>query len=104
MAPGDVAQLYRAPGHAGRVGIIEGHTRSFCGTCTRLRLDARGRLRTCLYGAPVLDLGAMIRAGAGDDRLEAALRRAVGARFADGRLAEQAASGTGNSSMASIGG
>ena len=104
MAPGDVAQLYRAPGHVGRVGVIEGHTRSFCGTCTRLRLDARGRLRTCLYGAPVLDLGELIRAGAGDDELETALRRAVGARFADGRAAEQAATGTGHSSMASIGG
>ena len=42
----------RVPGYAGRVGIIEGHSRSFCGSCNRLRLDARGRLRTCLYGAP----------------------------------------------------
>ena len=103
-APGDVAQLYRARGHVGRIGVIEGHTRSFCGTCTRLRLDARGRLRTCLYGAPVLDLRELIRNGAGDEELMAALRHAAGNRFADGRAAQKAAAGPCHSSMASIGG
>ena len=39
-----VEKLFRLPGHAGRVGIIEGHSRTFCGGCRRLRLDARGRI------------------------------------------------------------
>lgn len=86
--PGAVEKLFRLPGHAGRVGIIEGHSRTFCGGCRRLRLDARGRLRTCLYGRPSAFLRPLIRAGADDDALAAAVRGAVAARLPDGVAAE----------------
>ncbi|MEJ7660110.1 MAG: hypothetical protein WKG07_11070 [Hymenobacter sp.] len=36
-------------GHRGRVGIIAAYSRTFCGTCNRLRLTAEGGLKTCLY-------------------------------------------------------
>jgi len=38
------------------VGFIPSVTRPFCGTCDRLRLDSRGRLRACLRGERQLDL------------------------------------------------
>ena len=97
-----VDRVFRFDGHAGRVGIIEGHTRSFCGACSRLRVDARGRLRTCLYGRPVLDLRELVRSGRTDEELIAAIGVAVAARRVDGHAAAlESESGT---SMASIGG
>jgi len=103
-AEGAVDKLYTVPGHRGTVGIIEGHSRTFCGSCRRLRVDARGRLRTCLYGRPQVDLRAMVRAGATDDQLVTAIRAAVGRRLEDGIAAEQDSKLCGLESMASIGG
>lgn len=90
--PGDAAapeELYVVSGHRGRVGVIRAHTRGFCGACDRLRLDARGRLRTCLYGAPAVDLGRRLRDGADDAALAADIRVAVAVRHADGHAAER---------------
>ncbi len=88
VRPGSVEKLFKLPGHAGRIGIIEGHSRTFCGSCRRLRLDARGRLRTCLYGRPAAFLRPLIRAGADDGALAAAVRAAVAGRLHDGVSAE----------------
>ena len=99
-----VAELYACAGWAGRVGVIRGHTRAFCGACSRLRLDARGRLLTCLYGSPAADLRSMILSGASDAALEDAVRRAVSRRHADGFAAERARSGRLCDSMSRIGG
>jgi molybdenum cofactor biosynthesis protein A len=100
--PTEVARRYRIPGHVGTVGVIAGHERVFCGTCNRLRLDARGRLRTCLYGGAGPDLKALLRGGGTDEELAAAIRRALAGRHVDGLAAGAAA--TGGESMASIGG
>lgn len=100
--PTEVAQRYRVAGNAGILGIIAGHTRTFCGTCNRLRLDTRGRLRTCLYGAADTDLLALLRAGASDQDLTVAINRALDRRHRDGHEAEAAAKLC--SSMAKIGG
>jgi len=102
--PGAVDKLYAVAGHQGTVGVIEGHSRTFCASCRRLRVDARGRLRTCLYGRPQVDLRAMLRAGASDTELIVAIREAVGRRFVDGVASEQDSQLRGLESMASIGG
>jgi GTP 3',8-cyclase len=99
-----VARLYRSPGFAGRLGLIEGHTRSFCAACSRLRLDAQGRFRTCLYGQPAADLKTMLREGGSDAELAAAVRAAIASRAPDGHVAEGCATAAGLGSMASIGG
>lgn len=101
---GAVDKLYAVPGHRGRIGIIEGHSRTFCASCRRLRVDARGCLRTCLYGRPQVDLQALMRAGASDQELSNAIRGAVGRRLVDGLAAEQDSRSAGTESMASIGG
>jgi len=100
--PTEVARRFRVAGHAGYVGVIAGHERTFCATCSRLRLDSRGRLRTCLYGGAGPDLLALARRGATDEDLLQAVATAVAGRHADG-LAAEAAAGPGDS-MASIGG
>lgn len=102
--PGAVDKLYAAAGHVGTVGIIEGHSRTFCASCRRMRLDARGRLRTCLYGKPQADLRALIRAGATDAEVISAIRGAVSRRLVDGIAAEADSRIGGLESMASIGG
>jgi len=102
--PGAVDRLYAAAGHVGTVGIIEGHSRTFCASCRRLRLDARGRLRTCLYGKPQVDLRAMVRVGAAETEIINAIRSAVSRRLVDGIAAEQDSRIGGLESMASIGG
>jgi len=99
-----VDDLYTIPGHRGRVGIIRGHSRTFCAGCSRLRLDARGRLRTCLYGAAGADLGRLLRKGAGDDLIVQAVRTSVGNRLLDGRTVERARADKMFDSMAQIGG
>ena len=97
---GAVADEFTIPGHAGRIGVIRGHSRTFCGDCSRLRIDARGRLRTCLYGEPAVDLKAMLRDGADDAMILAAIRGALARRHPDGF----AAAAVHLDSMASIGG
>jgi len=99
-----VDNLFTVRGFQGNVGIIEGHSRTFCSTCSRLRLDARGRLRTCLYGAPGVNLMQMMRDGRSDDDLVAAIRNEISFRFSDGKKAELAHHLIGLESMASIGG
>jgi cyclic pyranopterin phosphate synthase len=98
-----VEELHRVPGHAGRIGIIRAWTRHFCGHCTRLRISARGELRTCLYGRPELDLGALLRSGADDGTLAEAIRAAVRVKPVDGHDAEFLY-GCRRASMAGIGG
>ncbi len=39
-----------------RIGIIASETKSFCNSCSRLRIDSKGRLRACLMGTEFLDL------------------------------------------------
>jgi len=72
------AASYRfADGSPGRVGVISSVTEPFCEQCDRLRLTSDGFLRTCLFAHSETDLRTPLRAGAGDDELEAIIREAV---------------------------
>jgi len=101
---GATARLYTVPGFAGRVGIIAGHSREFCATCNRLRLTARGALKNCLYGDGVLDLKALVRGGASDADITAALVDVVGHRQRDGFEAHARRLTLRGESMSAIGG
>ena len=71
------ARTYRfADGH-GRIGFINPVSEPFCGDCDRIRLTADGRLRTCLFSLNETDLRGPLRAGAGDEELDAIIREAV---------------------------
>jgi len=71
--PGEVAERYRYLDGRGEVGVIASVTRPFCGACTRARLSADGSLYTCLFATTGHDLRALVRGGAGDEEIAAAL-------------------------------
>jgi cyclic pyranopterin phosphate synthase len=79
---------YAIPGHQGTVGIIAAFSRTFCGTCNRIRITAQGTLKTCLYDDGVLDIKQMMRDGASDEDLSQALLYAFSHRAKDGFEAE----------------
>ena len=92
---------YHIPGHKGNVGIIAAYTRSFCGTCNRIRITPQGMLKTCLYDNGVLNIKDLVREGHGDKDVQTALLNALGNRAKDGFEAEK---NSVHESMAAIGG
>jgi cyclic pyranopterin phosphate synthase len=69
--PSETARRYRfADGAPGEVGFITTITEPFCDGCSRLRLTADGRLRTCLFSKRSHDLKALVRAGAPTDAIK----------------------------------
>lgn len=87
--PHDTAYNYQIPGHMGTVGVIAAFSRTFCGSCNRIRVTAQGTLKTCLYDEGVLNLKALLRQGATDQALMTALSHAFWHRAKDGFEAEQ---------------
>jgi GTP 3',8-cyclase len=75
--PNATARTYRFADGRGRIGFINPVSEPFCGDCNRIRVTADGQLRTCLFSLRETDLRAVLRSGADDDELEAALRDAV---------------------------
>jgi GTP 3',8-cyclase len=51
------------------VGVIAALTENFCADCNRVRLTATGRLHACLASDRAADLRALVRSGAGDERI-----------------------------------
>jgi cyclic pyranopterin phosphate synthase len=77
----ETARRYRfADGAAGEIGIIAPVTRPFCGHCSRIRLTADGKIRTCLFSLREWDARAVLRSGADDVVLSAFIQRAVDAK------------------------
>jgi len=59
---GEVAKRYRFIDGSGEIGFITSVTQPFCGTCTRARVSADGKLYTCLFStATSLDLADLLR-------------------------------------------
>lgn len=70
---GEVAERWRYKDGSGEIGVISSVTQAFCSTCTRLRLSTEGKLYTCLFAQQGHDLRSLLRGGADDDRLDAAI-------------------------------
>ncbi|MEN0054730.1 MAG: GTP 3',8-cyclase MoaA [Mucilaginibacter sp.] len=83
------AYNYHIPGHHGSIGIIAAYSRTFCGTCNRIRITPHGEFKTCLYDDGVLNIKDIMRSGAGDDELQGVILKAIGSRAKDGWEAEQ---------------
>jgi molybdenum cofactor biosynthesis protein A len=79
---------YRVPGFKGTVGIIAAYSRTFCGTCNRLRITPQGQLKTCLYDDGIFNIKDLMRQNATDQHVKAALLDAIGHRGKDGWEAE----------------
>jgi molybdenum cofactor biosynthesis protein A len=95
---------YKILGYQGSFGIIPSFSRTFCGTCNRIRLSATGELRTCLYGPPVANLRDLLRRGASVYDVEQEILAAVSQRERDGYAAEIASQGAIHTSMSALGG
>jgi cyclic pyranopterin phosphate synthase len=102
--PSSTAYNYQIPNHKGKVGIIAAYTRSFCGTCNRLRLTPTGMLKTCLYDDGVLNIKELLRNGHSDEEIQSALLNTINQRAKDGWEAEKRTGIGAHQSMATIGG
>jgi GTP 3',8-cyclase len=70
---GEVANRYRYRDGGGEIGIIASVTQPFCGTCTRARVTADGKLYTCLYGTRGHDLRALLRGDGSEENVARAI-------------------------------
>lgn len=97
---------YHIPNHRGNVGIIAAYTRTFCGTCNRIRITPVGILKTCLYDNGVLNIKELVRNGLSDDAIANNLINAIQHRAKDGWEAERLRKEKApvHESMATIGG
>jgi len=66
---GEVASRYKYIDGEGEIGVISSVSDSFCGTCTRLRLSADGKLYTCLFASSGFDIKQKIRGGLSEEEL-----------------------------------
>lgn len=99
------AYNYHISGHSGNVGIIAAYSRTFCGTCNRIRITPQGILKNCLYDDGVLNIKDLMRSGNNDDAIKDSLLNAFNVRVKDGWEAETLVKNTGmHESMAAIGG
>jgi cyclic pyranopterin phosphate synthase len=90
---GEVASRYRYTDGGGEIGVIHSVSSPFCQGCTRARLSADGKLFTCLFAASGHDLRAVLRGGADDAGLAAAVE-ALWSRRTDRYSALRAAATT----------
>lgn len=95
---------YKIPRYKGSFGIIPSFSRTFCGTCNRIRLSATGELRTCLYGPPATNLRDLLRSGASMETVEKEIIDAVASREKDGFAAEALNEKAPKKSMSFLGG
>ena len=89
---GETATRWRYLDGAGEIGAISSVTAPFCGTCSRARISADGKLFTCLFASGGHDLRVLLRGGCSDAELAAALAQIWGSR--DDRYSEMRSADT----------
>lgn len=108
VAKSSTSRNFKVPGFKGDLGIIPAFSRTFCGTCNRIRVTPQGDLRTCLYGAPALQLRDLLRSEENDEKVLEAIQAAISKRALNGFEAEEqkrkGSSRSASESMSTIGG
>ncbi len=66
----ETAQKFEISSGAGRIGLILPVSEPFCGNCSRARLTADGKIRTCLFSLVEHDVRDRMRARATDEELK----------------------------------
>jgi cyclic pyranopterin phosphate synthase len=87
--PHSTSSNYQVPEFKGDVGIIAAYSRTFCGTCNRIRITPQGGLKTCLYDSGVFNVRDLMREGATDAQIRDTFLIALGNRAKDGWEAEK---------------
>ena len=67
----------RPKGFVGSLGFISPLSHEFCSSCNRIRLTGDGFLKLCLNHKAGIDLRAMLRSGASDEEIGAAMKEAI---------------------------
>lgn len=70
---GEVARRWQTP-QGWEIGTIDSISSPFCGDCTRARLAADGSIHTCLFSTEGKPLMPLIKAGATQSEIKAAVR------------------------------
>lgn len=65
----------------GRVGFVASVSKPFCLNCNRVRLTADGKIRYCLFAIEETDVKGLLRSGAGDDQIAAALKQNISEKW-----------------------
>ncbi|MCL4523566.1 MAG: hypothetical protein M1451_06600, partial [Acidobacteria bacterium] len=73
----ETARKFRFADGRGEIGLIASVTQPFCGFCSRIRITADGKLRTCLFSKDDHDLRYMVRNGHTDANIADAIRAVV---------------------------
>ncbi|MDH4280094.1 MAG: GTP 3',8-cyclase MoaA [Acidimicrobiia bacterium] len=76
------AERFRYSDGGGEFGVIASVTEPFCGSCDRIRLTAEGQIRNCLFALEHVDLRVLLRGGASDDEILAAVAGEVDRKWA----------------------
>ena len=95
---------YKVKGFKGSFGVIPAYTRSFCGSCNRIRITAQGLFKTCLYDQGVFNIRDFMRNGATDEQVLDIVKNALSMKSKDGYEAERNRSQQVSESMSTIGG
>jgi len=95
---------YKIPGFKGTFGIIPSFSRTFCGSCNRLRITATGDVITCLYAQPSMNIREILRGESSGEKVKQKILKAIGSRAKTGFEAQKLQKGTYTNSMTTIGG
>lgn len=95
---------YQIDDFKGNVGVIAAFSRTFCGTCNRIRITPTGDFKTCLYDEGKMNLRDMLRAEKTDEEIKQFIQASISKRAKDGFEAEANRSSLVTESMTTIGG
>lgn len=95
---------YKIPGFKGTFGVIPSFSRTFCGTCNRLRISATGDVITCLYAQASTNLRDILRQPNSEENIKKEVLKAIGSRSKTGFEAQEKYADVFSNSMTSIGG
>ncbi len=95
---------YKIPGFKGTFGVIPSFSRTFCGSCNRLRISATGDVISCLYAKSSMNLRRILRNDNSEEKVKEQLLKAVGSRSKTGHEAQEKYKDVFSNSMTSIGG
>jgi len=95
---------YKIPGFKGTFGVIPSFSRTFCGSCNRLRISATGDVITCLYAQASTNLRDILRQPDSEENIKKEILKAIGSRSKTGFEAQEKYADVFSNSMTSIGG
>ncbi|HKQ87565.1 MAG TPA: GTP 3',8-cyclase MoaA [Candidatus Acidoferrales bacterium] len=84
----ETARRYRFADGRGEIGLVAPVTQPFCGYCSRIRLTADGKLRTCLFSKEDHDLKFLLHGGASDEEIVDEIRAIIAQKEKGHRINE----------------